>query len=103
MFLEHQIDARQQAPETVGPLRLVCRVHRVLRKRNRVLHLRGHRRDRRLDVETAEPADQLLIKVGDRPSEQRDPLDPAVVQGDDDLMVDQVDVDREAYPAAPHR
>ena len=103
MLLEHQIDARQQAPEAMCPLRLVRRMHRVLRKWDRVVDLRWHGRDRWVDVQHAEPADQLLIKVRDRPSPQRDPLDPSVVQGDDDLMVDQVDVDGETRPAAPDR
>jgi hypothetical protein len=85
----------------MGPLRVIRGMNRVLGKRNRVVNLRWRGGDRGIDVQCVEAPDQLLIKVGDRPCVQRDPLDAPVVDSNHDLMVDQVDVDREAGPATP--
>jgi len=65
-----------------------------------IVNFRRHGGDRRIDVEAVEPAHQLVVDVGNRPRVERHALGAPVVDGHDELVIDEVHIDREAGPAA---
>src|SRR5256885_15243787 len=67
MFLEHQVDPRQQAPEAVSPIGVIRGMNRVLWKRNRVLDFGWRGRNADVDLERAQPIHQFPIKLRNRP------------------------------------
>src|SRR5207302_9734210 len=101
VHFENQVVTYHQTPEAMGPVRDIRSMNRVLGKGDGVVDRRWQGGDRGVDAQGMKAPDQLPVKVSDRPYLQGDPLDATIVDGNDHLMVDEVDIDRKAGPAAP--
>jgi hypothetical protein len=75
----------------------------VLLERDPVGDLDRHRPQVRLQVERAQPAHEISVKIGDRTGDEGNAVAPAVARLDAELMVDEIEIDLEIPRAMRHR
>jgi hypothetical protein len=91
--LQHMRGLKQRAPEPIGRVRVVGRMHGVLLKGDRIGKLARHRPDRYVQSQRVEPTHQLAVEIGDRHGLEREVGARAVARPDHQAMVDEIEID----------